>query len=256
MNITSIQNLLETESLGRNFALLNSVDSTNNYIKDRWQYLKHGFCAVSEMQLSGRGRSGKSFYSPAKTGLYMSFLLKGRKYASDPLITVKISYALCRAADKLTGTMLCGIKWVNDIYVSNKKIAGILCEKVKSDTEEAVIVGIGVNFSLDKGALPSDIKNTAGSLRDITKKKLRRSDLCAYILNETEKLLSLNLSDKSFISEYRSRSVVLGKEITVLKGGEKRRAAAVDIDKTGALAVRYEDGSTEKLSSGEISIIV
>ncbi len=256
MNITSVQNLLETEFLGRNFVFLNSVDSTNNYLKERWQFLKHGCTVVAETQLSGRGRTGKSFFSPPKTGLYMSFLLRGKKYASDALITAKMSYALCKAVDKLTDTSSAGIKWVNDVYVSNKKIAGILCEKVSDGRDEAVIVGIGVNFSLDRLSLPSDIKNTAGSLRDITKKKLHRSALCAYVLNEVEKIYSEDLSGKKFISEYRNRSIVLGKEITVIKGDKKLRAAAVDIDSNGALAVRYENGFTEKLSSGEISILV
>lgn len=247
---------LETKSLGRNCFCFESLDSTSTYIRKMWKELKSGHTVIAKEQQLGRGRNGKSFYSPKHDGLYFSVLLKENKYINDPLFTVKMSYAVCMAIDALTETTQAKIKWVNDIYAENKKIAGILCEALKENDICGIILGIGINFSVDKAAVPSELKGKIGSLRDITKKKLKKEKLCAFILNEIEKLYDAKVSDAEFVEKYKERSNVLGREIKVLKGTEQLRAAALDISDDAGLIVRYESGITEKLSSGEISILI
>lgn len=244
---------LTTETLGRSCFYFNALDSTSTYIKRMWKALPDGHTVISREQLSGRGRSGKTFYSPKDDGLYFSFLLKDEKYLNDPLFTVKMSYILCKAIDALTETQDVTIKWVNDIYIGSKKIAGILCEALNDAEQKGIIVGIGVNFVLNKGEVPSELRGKIGSLRDVSKKGCSKERLCALVLNGVEEAFSNTSCRDDFLSLYRSRSAVLGREIKVLKDGEYVKAAALDISEDGGLLVRYSDGVTEKLTAGEIS---
>lgn len=254
--ISELQSKLSTKVLGRNAFSFSSLDSTSTYIRKARHILPDGTTVIADEQLAGRGRTGKSFYSPKGDGLYFSFLLKDEKYLTDPLFTVKMSYAVCRAIDKLTKTQSVRIKWVNDIYIGEKKLAGILCESAADGTSRSIIVGVGVNFSINRVELPSELRGKAGSLRDVVKPKLSKATLCAYILNEVEEMYDTPHSDDEFLALYRQRSAVLGREITVLSDGKEIRAAALDIATDGGLIVRYENGITDKLTAGEISIAI
>ncbi len=249
---------LETKVYGRSAAFLSGIDSTNNYIKRLEQYLPDGFLAVAEKQENGRGRSGKSFYSPVGHGLYMSMLLKDEKAVSDNLATVKACLAVCRAIDRITGTDKqngVGIKWVNDIYYGGKKLCGILCERAQGyDGKAYVVIGIGVNLFFDRGEAPKDIRDIAGSVFDISGVEYDALTLCAEITNELEKLFVQDVETTNILSEYKGRSIILGHEISVMQGDEVKRAAALDICEDGSLLVRYEDGFTAKLCGGEVSI--
>lgn len=243
-------------AFGKYMAYLCEIDSTNNYIKSRNSFLPHGFCAVAQSQLSGRGRQGKSFYSPKGKGLYASVLLKEESVVNDGLLTAKISLAVCRAIDRLTGTNNTNgvkIKWVNDIYFGSKKLCGILCERAKGkDGKDFVVVGIGINLEFDATCAPRDILNTATSLFDVTKNRYDMETLLKILLEEISDILYFDA--KKTIELYRKRSCIIGHEINVIRNNKNIRAAALDILPKGELLVRYEDGTCEKLSSGEISI--
>lgn len=255
--INKMQKALNTTSLGRSCFYFSSIDSTSTYIKKMWKHLPHGHTVIAAEQSAGRGRTGKTFYSPKNDGLYFSFILKEEKYLNDPLFTVKMSYAVCTAIDMLTQTETVKIKWINDIYIEKKKLSGILCEAVRQDNSRGIIVGIGVNFYVNKSELPSELKNKIGSLKDVVKRELDKMTLCGYILNKVEELYSGDeIPNASFLELYRRRSAVLGKEITVLKDGGFLRAAALEIADDGGLVVRYVNGITEKLVAGEISIAI
>ena len=252
--ISEINKHLNTKTLGKSCFCFSSLDSTSTYIKTAWKSFPCGHTVIAGEQHAGRGRTGKSFYSPKDRGLYFSVLLRDKKYLDDPLFTVKMSYVLCKAIDKLTETEDVKIKWVNDIYAGSKKIAGILCEALNDGGQRGIIAGFGINFILNKGEVPSELKGKIGSLRDVVKKELSKAELCAYILNGIEEMYESSKNTDYFLSLYRKRSAVLGKEINVLKNGEFIRAAALDISDDGGLLVRYGDGVTEKLTAGEISI--
>lgn len=246
---------LNTTHLGHTLAYFSALDSTSTYLRRLLPFLPHGFTVIAEEQLDGRGRRGKSFYSPKNDGLYFSFLLKDERYRKDPLFTIRISYAVCRAVDRLTGTDSVKIKWVNDLYIGSKKLAGILCE-VPGTQPDAMIVGIGVNFTVDKSLVPQELRHKIGSLHDVAAGKFSKEALCAYILNELEEMYAHPLNDQEFLTEYRRRSAILGKEIQVLHESDEMRAAALDIAPDGGLIVRYPSGITEKLNAGEISIVL
>ena len=256
MNNTKYLDNSKARVFGKNYTVLSSVDSTNNFVKEHADILPDGHTVIAHEQLSGRGRQGKSFYSPADEGLYMSFIVKNPDTASDELFTAKISLAVCRAIDRITGTdnnSGVGIKWVNDIYFGKKKLCGILCERFKSAMGcTYVVAGIGVNLKLKAGDMPGELRSIATSLYDMTRNVYDKFLLASIICEEFENVMAL--SPASAIEEYKIRSVVIGRELRIVREEGDIRAAALDICSDGALLVRTEEGYTQKLCGGEISI--
>lgn len=233
-----------------------TVTSTNTVLKEiAINGGKQGHVLISEQQTSGKGRLGRSFYSPNNTGIYMSVLLRPKLTIEDSLlITTSTAVAVSRAIEKLCNKKA-KIKWVNDIFVDGRKVCGILTES-SLDTEsgrlEYAVVGIGVNISTPKDGFPDEIKNTAGGFLDNVKGNVRYR-LIAEILNELAEQIE-NLSSKYYLNEYKKRSFLIGRQITVIKPSEKRTAKAIDIDDKARLVVEYEDNTIEHLTSGEVSI--
>ncbi len=249
-----IKKHLNTTNIGAQIHVFEKIDSTNNYAKKLAVGSEnHGSVIVAETQTAGRGRLGRSFFSPHGAGIYMSIILRPKIDINKTLlITTMAAVALCRAIDNICDVNT-QIKWVNDIYIKNKKLCGILAESIIDPTngERAVILGIGVNVTTK--AFDEDIKDVATALFEYTNKDINRNELIAGILNELESVYD-NLPDCDFIDEYKKRSCVIGKEIFLIRAGEKRKAFALDIDKDGALVVRNENGETERINTGEISI--
>lgn len=234
-----------------------SVESTNTTAKKMaLEHAPHGTVVLAEEQTGGRGRMGRAFVSPKYRGIYLSILLRPRLSAEDALlITTAASVAVCRAIEQVAGQQA-QIKWVNDIYVNQRKVCGILTEAV-SDCEsgglESIIVGIGVNFSTPAEQFPEEIRQKAGSLFDSVPERVARNELAAAIINQTL-LLCGELESRSFLEEYRRRSLVLGREVQVVRlGQEPYTAKAVGINDNGGLILE-RDGQTELLQSGEVSI--
>lgn len=221
-----------------------SVDSTNRIAKEKaGSELPH--LVVADSQTAGRGRLGRSFFSPSGTGIYMSLAIGGFDALSDAVFTTSAAaVAVTDAILTLTGKET-GIKWVNDVYYNSKKICGILAESVSTGENVAVIVGIGLNLSTVD--FPAEISGIAGSLET----SIPREQFIAEI---TKNLLDLCESPGTFMEKYRTRSIVLGKEINYFCGDEKKSAFAVDIDEKGGLVVRDSSGNLTTLSSGEITV--
>ncbi|HJK64703.1 MAG TPA: biotin--[acetyl-CoA-carboxylase] ligase, partial [Methanocorpusculum sp.] len=167
------------------------------------------------------------------------------------LITTAASIAVCRAVEELSGEKP-EIKWVNDVFVQGKKICGILTEAVsgfESGVVECVVVGIGINV-VDTG-FPDDIKQVAGSLFS-EHPEFSRNHLAALVANHLLDLSSA-LPDRSFLDEYRTRSLLLGKPIRFLENNVWHDAVAVDVDNSGGLVVDTDTGR-RTLSSGEVTV--
>lgn len=217
---------------------------------------KHGTVVISEEQTQGKGRMGRSFYSPANTGIYMSIILRPTLTAMDSvLITTSSSVAICDAIHKVTG-IECQIKWINDIYINNKKIGGILTEastNFESGTIDYLILGIGINFNNPKDNFPDDLKEIADSLYKGNSNGINRNMLCAEILNNILSIIP-KIKDYDFISEYKKRSIILNQEILYISGGIYSKGKAIDINNDGSLVIKHDDGSIKILNSGEISI--
>lgn len=207
---------------------------------------------IAERQTKGRGRMGRSFYSPHGTGIYMSLLLRPDLKSEDcTLLTPMCAVALSEAIEKVLG-ISSQIKWVNDIYIGSKKVAGILTEGAFSGGRaDYAVVGIGVNLSMPEEDFPLEIKNIAGSLtKDRTDFK---NELIAETVNRFMSYYRL-LPERAFLQKYRDRLFFLGQEITVISAKGSFKAVALGIDSDCRLRVRLENGEEKYLGSGEISI--
>ncbi len=203
---------------------------------------------IANSQTGGMGRMGRSFYSPADTGIYMSLVLRPDCKAEDMmLITTAAGVAVCFALENMLG-LTPGLKWVNDVLLNGKKICGISAQsKLKGDRPDYVVLGIGLNVGTVD--FPEEIKASAGSLA--SSGAVSRNGLIAEILNHLFEIME-DFENRAFLEDYRKRSVVLGRQITILPDGLEAEAAA--IDDRGGLVVRFPDGRIEHIISGEVSI--
>jgi len=236
-----------------NIFVFDEIDSTNNEAKRRISSkgLTSGLF-IADKQTAGRGRSGHSFYSPESTGIYLSYVFtpsEGIQAATHA--TTKAAVCVCRAIEELYGVEA-SIKWVNDIYVNDKKVCGILSEAITNGglNRGSVVVGIGVNICT--ADFPDDIMSTAGAIsRD---KQVSRNLLAATIVNylydETE-----YINDVSYIKNYRQHSMLTGKDITYYEKEELKSATVIDIDDEAGLVVKLPDGTVTILRNGEVFTI-
>ena len=236
-----------------------SVTSTNSEAKRlALEGAADGTLVVSGQQTAGRGRLGRSFYSP-KEGIYLSVIIRPRfDVSKSVLITCAAAVAVAESVKEIAGKDA-RIKWVNDVYVDDRKVCGILTEGMtdfESGQIEAVIIGIGVNT--DVSNFPDDLKRIAGAVDG----DYSASELAGAIASRTIDYAH-TIEERTFIDSYRSMSTVIGKKITVYKGQYKVNpedeiegvtAEVKNIDNDGRLIVVYEDGTEEALSSGEITI--
>ena len=241
LNAEKIKYLIHAKYPEAYVRVFDTVDSTNTRAKETEDFSFGIICARS--QTAGRGRLGRSFYSPEGTGLYMSLILPiTPKEAFEFSLTAAAAVAGARAIERLCG-ISAGIKWVNDLYINDKKVAGILTE----GQPNRGIVGIGINVSTE--SFPPELKQ-AGSLG----KNADLSELAAAVALELFDMVFGK--SRSFMPEYRRRSILLGKEILYLKGGTEHRAKAVDIDAMGRLVVQDALGAETALDSGEVRVIM
>lgn len=237
--------------------VLPSVCSTNTLLRQQAdQGAPQGTVVLAGEQTAGRGRMGRSFFSPPDTGLYLSLLLRPDPSQSRQAatLTAAAAVAMCQAMEALTGCHI-GIKWVNDLYWKGKKICGILTEgafSLESGALEYLILGVGANLCPPKSGFPAALGPIAGSLLEAPLDD-GKNRLAAEFLNRFWDCYA-HPEDRAFVEEYRRRSVVLGKSVTVTAGGQARPAVAVDIDDSCRLVVRCPDGETMALSYGEVSL--
>jgi len=257
LSTESIKPFLRGQAKEMQVEVFKTIDSTNTYAKKLAQNgAVQGTVIVSEEQSAGRGRLGRSFYSPASTGIYMSVILRPKlSIEHSLLITTSVAVAVSKAIETLA-RIDTKIKWVNDIYFNEKKLCGILCEAsidFESGGLEYAIVGIGINVSTLKDEFPANLKEIATSIFPNNDAKPIRSELIAEILNNISQCYD-DISNKSFLEEYKKRSFLLGQEIFVINGEKSDEATAIDIDEKAQLVVKFKDGSIKTLSSGEVSV--
>lgn len=238
-----------------------ATDSTNE--RARHYPLEHsfdfkieqsGFSAelfIADAQSAGRGRVGRKFVSNMGAGLYMSLRFDFPLDMRDSVgITPLAAVAVCRALKRVCGAEA-SIKWVNDIYMDGRKLAGILTESTLDKSgKRKYICGIGINL------LPSDMPpELTGLVTNLSELGYTpdRFELAAAI---TEELL-MNLENPfspDVASEYKSRSFLIGKRVSVIDGERTSSATVTDISDRYELNVQFDDGAVKSLATGEVSI--
>ena len=204
---------------------------------------------LSTCQTAGRGRFQRPYYSPSQGGIYMSLHIQPNlHYEKLPSYTLLVAAAVYKAIKNLTMIEV-DIKWVNDIYFKNKKIAGILTEamtSVETGLVTDVIIGLGINFAIED--FPEDLKEKAGSLfmppAPITRNELISEIWRCFYQTAPEELLY----------RYKEHSLVLGREVSFIQDQTKKKGVAKDISDKGQLLIQLDDQTEIWLNSGEISL--
>lgn len=256
----TIRPWLHSTVLGSNDRLicLDSIDSTNNYLKRlAVEGAPDGTVAVADQQTAGRGRLGRSFQSPAGTGIYISFLLRPDLLPNKAMnLTACTAVAVCDAVERTCG-MRPQIKWTNDVLMNKRKLCGILTEmSVEGETGalQYIVVGIGVNVNQNLEDFPPELQTIAGSVAMATGERMDRGHLTAELVNAIDEMYAAWKAGHWDVNRYRADCATIGREVRVIRGSSERNAFAETVDDDFALVVRYEDGTRETVFSGEVSV--
>lgn len=250
----AIKERLTAARFGKNIEIHKTLSSTNDRAKELAAAgAADGTVVIADNQSGGKGRRGRSFFSPPASGIYLSLIIRPEFSAElAGHLTSCAALAVAEAIEKAGGPEI-GIKWVNDLYCNGKKLCGILSEcsfDLESGTLEYAVIGIGVNVG--KTEFPPELADIATSVYNQCGKEISRNLLIAGIINNLEKEID-KIDSNSIIERCRRRSVVIGKEVTVTCGNSVYEAKAVDIDNDGRLLVE-RDGVITPLGSGEVSV--
>jgi len=251
---------LKARIIGREIISYKKTDSTNDVAYALGEKgAKEGTVVISEEQAKGKGRHGRHWESPAKGGVYFSFILRPTIAPSEiPIITLLSAVAVAKAIRQVAvlGAL---IKWPNDIMIEGQKACGILTEmKAEQDRVDFLVVGIGINVNTHQRDLPKG----AISLKEALKKEglggsVSRLELIRKIFESIEREYNLLKKEgvSPIIEEWKHYSAMLGSRIKVMLHGRTFEGQAHDIDSDGALLVRLESGILERVSSGDIVMV-
>lgn len=235
-----------------------TVTSTNTLVRELAQQdAPEGTVVLANAQTAGRGRCGRAFYSPCRSGIYMSLLLRpGLPVEETLFITAAAAVSVAEAIDSAAGVQT-RIKWVNDIYLHERKVCGILTEAAL-DLENGMlrygVLGIGINIAPPEGGFPPELSGIAGSLFPEGQVPEGFADrLAAGVLSAFDARYRA-LPSHSFLTVYRERSMLTGRQVTVVQGEREQEAVVCGIDESCRLLVQYPDGTETALSSGEVRI--
>jgi BirA family biotin operon repressor/biotin-[acetyl-CoA-carboxylase] ligase len=247
---------LSSRWLGRRIHYYQDLDSTNRVAWElACQGATEGIAVLAERQLSGRGRQGRTWHSPAGVGLYSSLLLRPALPPDQvQLLTLAVAVAVARAISA-QALLSPKIKWPNDILIGEKKVAGILTE-AEADAERIahVVVGVGINVNHTTAQLGRPLEARATSLRIEVGHSVERSALAAQLFCELEIWYErLKGRDSSgILSEWRRNSATLGRQVRVFLGQTTVEGTALDVTNQGALLVEQRDGSRMVLHAGDV----
>ncbi|MBR4289304.1 MAG: biotin--[Oscillospiraceae bacterium] len=253
-----IKNLRESCLWQDSLLWFDSIDSTNTRARElARQGAAHSTVLIADCQTGGRGRLGRSFHSPAGSGIYLSVILRLHCTPQALMhLTCAAAVAMCDAVEKSAGFRP-GIKWTNDLVYGKRKIAGVLTElgfDSKGNVDFAV-VGIGINCCQQEADFPEEIRSIAGSLASVSGKKPDRAKVAAAMIAALQHMDMQLLTGKAqILNRYRQDCITLGQEVSLVRGEEIRHGTALDIDEDGALIVRFHNGLTETVNSGEVSV--
>jgi BirA family biotin operon repressor/biotin-[acetyl-CoA-carboxylase] ligase len=245
---------LQTTQLGQEIHYFKETGSTNDIAKElASEDAQEGTIVIAETQKSGRGRLGREWISP-KGGVWLSVILRPQINPEHaPKIAIIAGLAVVKT---LTGlyNIECKLKWPNDVLIKEKKVCGILTEiDAEMDKINYIVVGIGINANVDLNSFPVEIKKGATTLKNELKREVSRVRLVQRLLEELESNYTL-FNEKGFSQlreEWKKFAGTLGRRVRIITQDKIIEGEAVDIDGDGALLVRLDDGSVEKVISGD-----
>lgn len=250
---------LKTRFLGKIIHYFDVVPSTNDVaLQLAANGAAEGTAVVAESQTKGRGRFGRSWFSPPGRNLILSLVLRpsltpGRASQLGIMTAVSVAVSLRRLFD-----LPALIKWPNDIYIRGRKAGGILTElSAELDRVHHAVVGIGLNLNLEERQIPANLRPNCTSVQIETGQKCDRIEVTACFLNELERRYRRLLKEgfSPIIDEWMDLSLTLGHRIEAVSEGRKWTGYAIGLDEDGGLLLRLDSGVTTKISGGDITLL-
>ena len=256
LNEAAIRKYLHTAVIGKELVVLDSVGSTNDYLKRMGDdECPNGTVVVTREQTKGKGRMGREWSSKRDENIAFSFLLRPSITPQEVgVVTPLAGLAVCKALRKTTG-LDCKIKWPNDVIIGKKKLVGILTEMcAEFDAVEYVVTGIGVN--VDQVEFPEEIAYKATSILLETGRHYDKNRLLAALLGQIEREFTrYNLElPPDALEEYVSLCATVGRSVTFKKGERTLSGTAVGVTAAGELRVMLSDGTVRTLNAGEVTV--
>lgn len=245
-----------TEWLGRSVHYFQTIDSTNTKACElALQGAGEGTVIIAEAQEKGRGRLGRSWFSPPFLNLYLSVILRPKIPAHQAtLLTLMAAVATADAVEEISG-LIPMIKWPNDIFLGGRKVAGLLNELHSGmDQVHFVILGIGVNLNMDAKLFPKEIREIATSLKEETGRAVSRKAFLQALLERLEAWYKIFSEEgpSPILKAWRDRAQIYGKRVRVTSSGETVTGTAADIDSDGNLILMTEDGQRKRIVAGDV----
>ncbi|MBI1811408.1 MAG: biotin--[acetyl-CoA-carboxylase] ligase, partial [Nitrospirae bacterium] len=286
--------ILVKGDFGKEIIFHESLDSTNTLAMELAEkgghHGTHGTVVIADRQIKGKGRLGRTWFSPPQGNIYMSVIVRPEIEPKDAtLLTIMSAISCARAVRNLTGIEV-QIKWPNDLMVSERKLGGILTE-MKSDQDRIVfaVIGIGINVNAHLDAFPSEVRAVAASVIEelnnplsltqksthppfikggqggikeggaggFEKSEISRTLIIAAILSELERWFKVLIKGGriQLINEWKKLSSTLGRKVKVVSGKDMFSGIAEDIDDEGMLILRLPSGGLKKISAGDVIML-
>ncbi len=253
-----VKDHLNCVHIGSEILFLPEIDSTNNLAKKHSKNnAQEGLVIIAESQTGGRGRMGRSWYSPPETGIYLSILLKPNlKPDHLSFITLLAGVSAISTINEISHQRA-NLKWPNDILINYKKVCGLLCEMTQEKGNSfSVVIGIGINVNQLPEQFPRDLKKTATSLRIVNGSPINRLTVIRSLLTTLDREYRFFLAEggHSVIKKWTLNTDLFGKKVSVKRGSVIITGTAMKLDELGRLVLRRDNGHAEVIDSGEVTL--
>jgi len=247
---------LKSKTIGKEIKILPIIESTNTHAMEiASQGAAEGTAVIAETQTSGKGRIGRKWFSP-KGNIYTSIILRPNISVNrSPLITLMGAVAVVSTLRTMCNVRAC-IKWPNDIFVSEKKISGILTEmSAEQDQIRHIVLGIGINVNMAHSTLPLEIRTSATTLACEMGQVVDRTSILQKLFVDIERWYLLFLRDpKVILQEWKGLNMTIGKNVIVHSTGDTFAGKATDIDDEGRLIIVLTNGIVRRIAAGDVSL--
>ena len=252
-----LESRMHTKWAGQNLICLDSIDSTNDYIKKLAEEgAPHGTLAVADYQSGGKGRRGRSWVTPHGSAIAMSILVRPKLAPEKAsMMTLVAGMAVAKSVKEVTGLDV-KIKWPNDVVINGRKISGTLTEmSMELGAIHYIVIGTGINANVTE--FPEEIKDIATSLILEKGEKVDRAAIICAHMEAFEDFYDrfMEYGDMTLLKEdYQELLANQNQQVRVLEPGNEYMGIARGIDELGQLLVEKEDGSIVKVYAGEVSV--
>lgn len=250
---------LRTKTVGQAYRFLTETDSTNRVAGELAKAgAPEGAVVTADCQTGGRGRMQRRWFSPAGANLYMSVILRpAMPPAQAQGIALVAAAASLRAIHDLFPNLLPQVKWPNDVFVHNRKLAGILCDmQSEADRIHYLVLGIGINVNMAESDFPPEIRPSATSLQVEFGGPVNRPQVAASWLNHFEQAYTDWLENglARFIPELTEQSILLGRHVVLRQERTVFQGVVTGLSRNGGLRMRLDDGSERVLLAGDVHV--